>query len=177
MQRAEGLQREATPQYAESQPHEPPTTEEIIANSGLPERAKTWLREHPDYIHDPAKNNTIIALHDTAKRQAGSEFTDAYFEKMEDLLGITPTAPQSNNGARQQPRAAPVRQQYSGPPISAPISRDSPSMSSGRPQNEPTRLTGEELQLARSLGLSPQQYAAGKERMTREKKAGLHGNG
>jgi hypothetical protein len=175
------MEREAInqqPRYAESQPHEPPTTEQIIASTQLPERAKRWLREHSDFISDPSKNATIIALHDVAKRQAGSEWTDMYFEKMEDLLDIRPaTQSRGGNGTQQSRNSAPVRQQYNGPPISAPPHRDVPSMMSGRPTNEPTRLTGEEIQLAKTLGISPQQYAEGKKRMVREKAAGLHQNG
>jgi hypothetical protein len=173
-QRAAEMEREAIaqqPRFAESQPHEPPTTEQIIEATQLPEKAKRWLREHPEYISDINKNQTIIALHDTAKRQAGSEWTDSYFERMEDLLGIKPAPPAPRN-------SEPVRrQQYSGPPVSAPISRDSPSLTTGRPTNEPTKLTGEEIALARSMGISPQEYAEGKKRMHREKAAGLHQNG
>jgi hypothetical protein len=183
-ERAAAMEREAIaqqPQYAESQPHESPTTEQIIASTQLPERAKRWLREHSDFISDPSKNATIIALHDVAKRQAGSEWTDMYFEKMENLLGIRP-APQTNSGNRtsQQstPRnSAPVRQQYSGPAVSAPPHRDVPSMGSGRPQSFRAPLTAEEREVARASRISDAEYQHQKEKIARENAAGVRRNG
>jgi hypothetical protein len=112
MERAQELQREATPQYAESQPGEPPTVEKIIANSGLPERAKTWLREHSDYISDPSKNATLISLHGVAARQAGSEWTDDYFSRMDELLGFRPQPRQQQANGTQR-----VRQQQQTPTV------------------------------------------------------------
>jgi hypothetical protein len=47
-------------------------------------------------------------------------------------------------------------------------------MTSGRALNAPMRLTPEEQQLARTLGLSDSQYMDGKKRMMAEKAAGLH---
>jgi len=48
-------------------------------------------------------------------------------------------------------------------------------MTSGRPASEPLRLTREEQELARTLGLTDSQYIEGKKRMMAEKAAGLHG--
>jgi hypothetical protein len=140
-------------------------TERIITNSGLPPRAQDWLRSHPDYITDPVKNAQMQKMHYVAEHQAGGQaFSDAYFRELESLLGFAPAA--SRN-------AAPVRQQLrSGPPVSAPISRDAPSWSTGRPASQPTRLTAEE-DLARSLGLTPEQYRANKQKMIELKAAGV----
>jgi len=177
-------QQQAQPREAEPQPQQPITAEQIIAGSGLPERAKNWLRQHPEFILDAAKNNTIIALHDVAKRQSGEEWTDRYFERMEDLLGLTPRPEQVRPAANQpiQPRyveAAPARtpvpqQARPAAPVSAPPTRDAPSMTTGRSPSEPLRLTAEEQQLARTLGLSDSQYMEGKKRMMAEKAAGMH---
>jgi hypothetical protein len=146
------------PQYTnEEQPQGPLTTEQIIEASGLPQRAQNWLREHPQYIRDPGKNATIIALHDTAKRQAGGEeWTPAYFEKMESLLGMRPEPeprpqprPQVNRNQRVQP------QQYRGAPTSAPPSREVPSMSSGRPVSYRVPLNADEREIALSTRPDP----------------------
>jgi putative ABC transport system substrate-binding protein len=70
-ERAAEMQREGhqAPQYVhEPQQPQQPSPEQIIANSGLPERAKTWLRQHSDFITDPSKNATLIALHGAGKR-------------------------------------------------------------------------------------------------------------
>jgi hypothetical protein len=177
-ERAAAMESEAInqqPRYAESQSHESPTVEQIIEATQLPDKAKRWLRAHPEYISDPAKNSAIIALHDTAKRRAGGEWTDTYFEKMEDLLDIRPAQrPNSGNGAQHQTtRAAPVRQQYSGPPIAAPPHRDVPSFSSGRPQGHRAPLTEAEVGIARAVGISDSQYREGKERLERLKASGV----
>jgi hypothetical protein len=170
MERAASMQHEAVSR----QPRQP-STEQIIAGSGLPERAKTWLRQHPEYINNMDKNAAIRALHDTATQQAGSEWTDAYFRKMEYLLGISP--PQSNRDNPPTPRPAPVRQQYAGPPVSAMPSRDIPSMGTGRSQSYREPMTAAEREIARSTGISDEQYMKGKERMLRLKAAGVIQNG
>jgi hypothetical protein len=168
MEKAIAIEREQPPRFAR-EPQQSPTTEDIISATELPETAKDWLRRHPSYITDPAKNRHIIELHSVAARQAGSEWDDRYFERMEDLLGMTP----SRGTQQPAPRnAAPVRQQYKGPTLSAPPHREVPSMTTGR-VSEPTRLTGEELQLAKTLGLTQEQYRQGKERMLRLKQAGV----
>jgi hypothetical protein len=181
MERAETITRQAAqrpqpqPEFASEPP--PPSVEEIIAGASIPDRAKNWLRQHPEYVADPAKNNTIIALHDVAKRQAGgSEFTDAYFERMEDLLGMTP-APQPQLRPQPQPRHQPQPQPQPRPrtsvaPVSAPPTRDVPSMVTGRPTGGPMRLTDEEINLARTIGLSPERYAEEKRKMLQMKAAG-----
>ena len=57
------------------------------------------------------------------------------------------------------PRAAPPRQQAPSAPVSAPISREPASWSTGRPLGESTlRLTAAEHDLAIQLGISPQEY-------------------
>src|SRR5262245_6839656 len=53
MDNAEALARQAA---QPSPPPQPPTTEQIIAGSGLPPKFQNWLRQHPDYINDPTKN-------------------------------------------------------------------------------------------------------------------------
>lgn len=93
MQNAERLVREAQQPHAVEPPAEPPQidAEELIAAANIPNRAKSWLRQHPEYVTDRVKNGEIMALHNVAVRQAsGEEFTDTYFQKMEDLLGIAP---------------------------------------------------------------------------------------
>jgi hypothetical protein len=145
------------------------SVEQTIANSGLPPRAQAWLRAHPDYITDAAKNERMQKMHYVAEHQAGGQaFTDAYFRELEGLLGFVPAASRS---------AALVRQQRVGAPVSAPPSRDSFSLSTGRPVGGPMRLTAEEASFARSLGLTEQQYADNKRKMHQLKASGVIQNG
>jgi hypothetical protein len=163
------------PEWHEPAAAEPrqPTVEQIISISGLPERAKDWLRQHPDYVTDQAKNIKLQKMHHVAEYHAGSEYTDEYFNKMDELLGFKQPAPQPT---RQQPsqQPAPARQQraYSGAPISAPPSREVPSYSTGRSPRYRAPLTKDELEIATASGQTPEQYQAQKERMLRMKQAG-----
>jgi hypothetical protein len=76
---------------------------------------------------------------------------------------------------RTTTKAAPSRQQAPSAPVSAPISREPASWSTGRPASESTtRLTPAETELAGMIGLTPAEYLAGKRRMLEEKKAGFH---
>ncbi len=139
-QREQWKRRQQQPQPQRQQPvqqpqQQQPSAEQVIANSGLPDRAKTWLRQHPEYITDQGKNATIIALHDTAKRQAGTEWTDGYFEKMEELLGINAAPRPSGSGNGAHPPAE-VRTAQ----VSAPVAREAPSMTTGR-SPQPTKVT------------------------------------
>jgi hypothetical protein len=182
MEQAERITREAVshPQLA-TEPQEPqaPTTEQILAASALPERAKNWLRQRPEYVTDPIKNARLVKMHNVAEYQAGGEFTDSYFDRMEILLGLKQEAQprqiqerpatQQGNGAQH---SSPARQQQRSVPMSAPPTRDVPSMSSGRPQSHRAPLTQAEHDIARSCGISPQEYAEQKEKMERMKAAG-----
>lgn len=160
------------PQQAQ-QPQQVQSVDTIITNSGLPDRAKNWLRAHPDYITDANKNATMQKMHNVAEYQTGQTFTDAYFERMEVLLGFKPET-------QQQPAASP-QPQHSAAPVSAPPTRDAPSMSTGRaPTPTKVTLSPEEREVAASIaqsrGMTQQEaereYARQKLRMIQEKQAG-----
>ena len=193
MENAEGLQREVLSQQqrmAAEEPlaigpqepqQQPQTVEEVIAASGLPERAQRWLLAHPDYVRDAQKNAHIQGLHYAAAHQAGGDaFSDLYFSKLEDLLGLKQAT--NGNGVQQPVRpavprqAAPVRQ-YVGPPVSAPPTRESPSMTTGRPFTKRAPLTAAQREAARYSGVSDDEYSKQVELMERMKAAGMHQDG
>jgi hypothetical protein len=193
MENAEGIAREALSQQQRmateeqlitepiaiepEQEQQPLTVEQIIEGSGLPERAKRWLRQHTDYVLDPEKNAHIQGLHYAAAHQAGGDaYSDLYFEKMESLLGLR-QAP-NGNGTRQptQPRAvqrqaALVRQQ-GAVPVRAPPHRDVPSFSTNRPPSHRAPLTEAQREIARASGITDQEYSRQLEIMERMKAAG-----
>src|SRR5262245_8535645 len=171
MENAETLQRQAPTMQerlaTEPQQRQPKTVEEVINTWALPDRAKNWLREHSEFVTDPAKNVMIQRAHADAVRLAdGNAFSNRYFDQLEILLGLKPAAP-----ARPQQTSRPVVQRQSAP-VSAPISREVPSMTTGRPTGGPVRLTQEEHDLAASLKISPQEYQEQKARMLRLKASG-----
>src|SRR6185437_10577452 len=74
--------------------------------------------------------------------------------------------------------SAPVRQQQRpGPPVSAPPTRDVPSLASGRPTTRRVPLTEVELQIAKNSGISPEEYQLQKEKMRAMQAAGVIQNG
>jgi hypothetical protein len=186
MENAEALQREAiqqSPQFAvEAHEQQAPTAEQIIESSGLPEQAKRWLRQYPEYVSDPIRNAQLQKMHHVAEYQAGGEYTERYFDRMEILLGLRQEAPPSGNGQvhdrpttnsvaatdRVQPRRAPA-----GPPVSAPPTREPPSMATGRSRNFRAPLTADELHIAQACGQTPEQYQQEKEKMLRLKASGV----
>jgi hypothetical protein len=195
MDRAESLQSEAVQHHQRlaAEPQQPqqqqPTVEEVVAN--LPERAKRWYKAQPELFTNPEGAARIQYAHCVAKRETGEELTEKYFDRMDHLLGFrqqqppaqpkpAPTQENKVNGhapvsAPAAPRnAAPVRQQHrpAGPSVSAPPTRTAPSMTTGRPVNSHPQLTAEQLALAESLKISPQEYALQLEKMQRLKAAG-----
>jgi hypothetical protein len=139
----------------------------------VPAQVREWLEANPHYLNDPI-HAAELQLATLRSVRDGKSWSDSDFiETIERHLG---------NGhvhESRQPSAAPrntVQQrpvvQRQGAPVSAPPTREALSMSTGRPTNEPTRLTVEEVQLARSLGISEDEYKAQKAKMNRLKAAG-----
>jgi hypothetical protein len=183
MENAETLTRQAQQpsQYAaepRQQPQEPPTLEQQIAH--LPERVQRWYKAEPRFLTDPEQAARIQYAHHVATREVGEQFTDPYFARMEQMLGL---APRSNGQTQSRPierpsapaprYEAPPRQQYrQSAPVSAPPSREPASMSTGRPQSFRAPLTADELEIARASGITPERYAQEKEKMLRMKALG-----
>src|SRR5262245_5586206 len=142
--------------------------------SHLPERVRSWYRVGPEFLDERAAQ--IQYAHHVVRRELGEEFTDPYYDRMEYALGLRHAAPQPEPRPLPERKASAPARQYSGAPVSAPPSRESHSMSTGRPVGD-TRLTAEQLELARTLGLTPEQYWKGLERMNREKAGGFHQDG
>jgi hypothetical protein len=142
--------------------------ETIIANAPLPKNAKAWLLAHPDYITDPAKNKQMQELHYVAKWQGGGEeFTDGYFKKMEELLGIVPQLEQPPMSEQRriipsfasEPRPAapaprPAPRQVTVSPVSAPPSREVYSSNGRRLSNQSVRLSPDQREIAASIAAS-----------------------
>jgi hypothetical protein len=154
----------------------PPSVEDIIANYPVPDLAKDWLRQHPEFVSNPRANHALQRAHEIAAYAAGEEFTPGYFSHVEKILGLRPKMNGHAVPASVSPAAAPPRPQvqHSAPPVSAPISREAPSMSTGTRVPTQITLSPAEKDLARQLGLTLEQYAESKRRMLREKAAGLH---
>jgi hypothetical protein len=178
MENAERLTREAVsqhPQYA-AEPQEPQQ------QSAMPARVEKWLAEHPQYL-DPNDSVAQAEIHlATVKCMRDGKTWDApdFIDTIERHLGFAPAPATNGRDMRIEsrpsspaptpaPRAAPPRQTHA---VSAPPSRDPPSMTTGRPQGGPVRLTAAEFEMAAMSGISPQEYAEQKKKLERMKQAG-----
>src|SRR5262245_46655885 len=89
MEQAEGFAREVQQQQhlaAEPQQQQQPTFEEAIAH--LPERIQRWCRTDPRLATDPERIAQAQYCHHVVRREVGEEFTDNYYDRMEEMLGL-----------------------------------------------------------------------------------------
>jgi hypothetical protein len=145
----------------------------------LPAHVQDWLNRHPEYSHDPvAQAELNVATMKCVRHGLNWNDTD-FIPSIERHLGWqqqppaqTKTAPVQENPPHvnghapvSTPKAqTPVRQQQRpGPSVSAPPTRSTPSMTTGRPVNSQPQLTAEEVALAASLKISLQEYAEQKD--------------
>jgi len=122
-------------------PQQPAGFEQRIA--ALPAQAQAWLRNHPEFINDTAKNRQIGGVHTYLTETKGlTAFSDAYFDALDNEFGFkAPPAPQQH-----QPAPQPQRRSM---PMTAPVTRDVPTPS-GQRQSSKMTLTEEERQIARA---------------------------
>lgn len=133
----EGRREEAAAKPAAPAVRQAPTFEQQIAS--LPQPAQQWLRNHPEFMTDAAKNQEIQQVHGYLARKVGA-FSDAYFEALNKEFGFDQSPP-----AREQSQQPPKRSM----PMTAPVSREVPTAASGTRSNGKMRLTEEERQIAR----------------------------
>jgi hypothetical protein len=179
MERAEQLTRQAQ----QPPPHAAEPPQEQQPQQPMPAHIERWLAEHPQYMdpNDPVAQAEIYTATLKCNRD-GKKWDQADFiPALERHLGI---APRSNGQVQSRPIEkpsapaaprydAPVRQQQrSSVPMSAPPTREAPSMSTGRPPSRRVALTSEQLDAARFSGISPEEYERQLRKMEAMKAAG-----
>lgn len=140
-------------QPPQQEPPRQPTAEELrgqaetaIAQFNAPERVKTWLRNHMDYMTDPRKNQRLQMLHDLVVEQGYEAYSEPYIARVEELLGMKPAGAVANGNGAHRPNPPPTRQ---AAPVSAPPTREAPSMTTGRaPQSNKVTLSAEQQEIA-----------------------------
>lgn len=125
----------------------PQDFEQRVASLGVPDQAKAWLRSHPEFVNDAAKNQDLGAAHTyIVNRKKIEPFSQAYFDALDTEFGFK--APPA---AAPQPEPEPPPQpQRRSMPVSAPVSRDVPTPSGQRTPSGKMTLTAEERQIART---------------------------
>lgn len=113
-------------------------------------RAEAWLREHPEYNSDPKLRNKLVAAHYTAVAEEHALESDAYFARVEEILGMREPAESETEYEEEAPRRQPRH--------SAPVSREAPANKHGVSGNRVT-LTRAEVEMAKDLNMTPAEYA------------------
>lgn len=155
--------RKEEPPQKKAEPAPQPVSVESAIDQlpGLSSRQKTWLKDHTDAFTDQKKNARLGAAHYDAIDAGHAADTDDYFQFIEEKLGY------------RQPEPEPEPQRRS-PPVSAPVSRDSPSPSTGKPTSTRITLSPEQREHARISGVDELTYAKGVQELARRKAMGMY---
>lgn len=148
-------QRQAPAQQVSSDP----VAAAIDSMTHLSHRQRSWLKDHRDAYTDPAKNSYLGAAHWDAIRAGHAQDSDGYFQIVEEKLGY-----------RQA--KAPVAETRKSIPLSAPVSRDNPTLSGVPSRPSQVVLTKEQREAARIAGVDDFTYAKNLQKMNARKKDG-----
>lgn len=130
----------------QQQPRKPVEQQQDPVDAGfsnLPEVARNWLKSHREYTTDPRKNARIQALHWDVVDEGHEPYSTAYFESLETHLGLR----QPKEKTMDEP-TEPATKRTSAP-VSAPVTREAPSPSTGKPSSTRVPLSATERETAR----------------------------
>ena len=119
---------------------------EQIAGAVSP-RSASWIRANKENLGSERALREMFRAHESAVDHGYAPDSDAYFQFVENRMGISES--------RQQPASAPV-QRKAAPPA-APVSRSGNGTGS-RPNV--VRLSSEQQEMAKNLGMTNAEYAA-----------------
>jgi hypothetical protein len=127
---------------------------------GMQDRPARWIRAHPDYVTDAAKRNKLERAHAHAVGEDLEPGTDAYFDHVEQRLGLkaaAETTTEERSVSTTRAPAAPVSRSGDPGGSNAQTNANLPSgitlLSDGR-----YRLSPERRDAARISGLSDAEY-------------------
>jgi len=153
---------ENAPKVVAPEPPRPSDPVEALA-SQLSPRSADWVRRNPQCVTDPRMYQKMVAAHNLAVADGYTPDSDDYFGVIEDTLKISKRV-DTDYDDDPTSGAAKVTQRRSAPPA-APVSRGGGGTGS-RP-NE-VRLTREEIETARDLGMTEKEYARNKALLKKE---------
>lgn len=163
---------ENAPPPSAPQPQRPADPVEALA-SQLSPRSGDWVRRNPQCVTDPRLYQKMVAAHNLAVADGYAPDSDDYFDFIEDTLKINrrQAAAQTSRLAQDQAEddepmssASKPVQRRSAPPA-APVSRS--GTPTGQRPNQ-VRLTRQEAETARDLGMSEEEYARNKMLLQKE---------
>lgn len=122
---------------------------EQIAQAVSP-RSASWIRANKENLGNERALREMFRAHESAVDHGYAPDSDAYFQFVENRMGIS-----ESNQNRQQSSPAPVQRKASPP--AAPVSRSGNGTGS-RPNV--VRLSSEQQEMAKNLGMTNAEYAA-----------------
>jgi len=146
---------------------------EAFASRLTPESAK-WVRAHPEFVTNAAKQREMFSAHEAAVGVNGLQAdTPAYFKFVEDWLGVgkAPEKTVETREASPLSEAAATPPKRPTPPAAAPTSRNN---AIGVTNPTTVTLTAEEREIAELNGMTAKEYAKNKLDL---QKAGRMANG
>ena len=124
------------------------------ALSTMEPRVAAWAREHKADVLKPDRQELALLADSLATRKGLQPGSDEYLDFMDEQMGyLAPEAPQSVREA-PKPKPVPVQQKTARRAVAAPSSRVASSGGSLK-----VALTQDDLDMATSLKMSPQEYA------------------
>jgi len=161
---------------AEKPPEAEKKTVDPVAAMNVPERAKEWLREHPEYVSDHRKNAKLQSVHwdavDEGKAKGFDTFSTDYFITVEKLLGLRKDESVIEDVEVKRP-VTPDQKRTAI--VSAPVSRDPPSGGAPKSQTKVT-LSQMEREHAKAAGITEAEYAKQKVKLQELKANGHYGD-
>lgn len=152
-------QREKAPPVQERQPVAPDFNATLNAMNLMPAE-RDWFTKHQDALIDPRQRTRLDAAYYDAMDEKLVRGSPEYFEFVDQRLGYKKPEQREDQEERT-------------PIVSAPVSRDSRSASTGKVNGNPNQVTlsPQEREMARNMGISDIAYAKGKQQLSAAKSA------
>lgn len=137
----------------------PPQQQPVQQARGPSPQAQAWTAENPWFLEDKAKQARALAIHAELLEEGYADGGKAYFKE---LTARTRDLARNEGEDEAVEGDDPPAQQPARPHAGAGVTRTA-QPGQARPGTK-VRLTAEEVEAARDLGISVEQYAAGKQR-------------
>lgn len=136
---------------------EEPLVEQIARS--VSEKSASWLRSHKDALNDERAVKRMFRAHDDAIDDGIQPDTEEYFAFLDSRMGFRRPEPV------EEVEEAPAPPRRAAPPPPAPVSR-------GGQRPNVVRLSRQEAEMAKMMGMSETDYARNKVALQREGKLG-----
>lgn len=143
----------------------------------MPQASRDMLKQHRDYLTNPRLNAKLNNAHFDAIDAGHSEHSDAYREFIAIQLGWKEKPQEQQKEQQKEQQTQPNQQQQRMPPVSAPVSRETPSAGNGQRQSGPVTLTAEQREYARISGITEAEYAKQVKKLQEAKANGQYTGG